>query len=59
VFVLKLWLKRAGADSADGPLPRGSLEPVGSVQVRYFAAIERLGELLAELTGWDLLVHGG
>jgi hypothetical protein len=53
VFVVKVWLEADGAGSDGRPPWRGSLQPVDSEAVCYFATIERLGELVRELSGWQ------
>ncbi len=49
-FVVRLRLERDSAEPAQAPTLRGSVQQVGSADVRYFAAWGDVARLLQELT---------
>ncbi len=49
-FVVRLRLERDSAEPAQAPVLRGSVQQVGSADVRYFAAWDDVARLLQELT---------
>ena len=52
-FVLKLWTETTESTSGPWSTLRGSVQAVDSDQVRYFHALDRIPEILQEITGWQ------
>jgi hypothetical protein len=56
-FVVRLW-RPAPRPGHPPPGLRGSLQPAGSAEVRYFDALDDLPALLRDLTGWEAAEGG-
>lgn len=52
-FVLRLWTETVRSGLNSRPMPRGSLQLVDSDQVRYFSSLDKIPEILREITGWS------
>jgi hypothetical protein len=52
-FVLKLWTETSEGTSSPRYTLRGSVQAVDSDQVRYFQALDKIPEILQEITGWQ------
>ncbi len=58
-FVLRVWTETATTGHPNQPALRGSLESVESKQIHYFSSFNQIGEILQQVTGWQIEIDPG